>query len=371
MKTSHILFKTLIIISCALFISTASCSEDDKDSCTPSKCEQRTNQTASCLDNSCHYTCNDGFEMKGNSCEPVKTHASITSCAAYGDQNLILNKDEKKCVGNDVVICTIDNDTKEAPQATILETCSDKGSDFICDSEQTACVENANKPCSLGDGEQATKLDHGKNSCLNGNVVTCHNGSIETETCTNGDICLEKDNDFICQTPEPKDCTLDEGTEIKTISDGTYICDGDTIKICRSGSFVTTTECTSDTPHCNPGDGTEAHPVKCEAYKCEANESYCETDKQNHAIRVTCMMGNLLTGKSEDATTDCTEKELFCTVDEWGGYCAPCLENDISLCTNDIPQNATRACVSDGYSLFCGFTCNDGYKQDENACVKE
>ncbi len=371
MKKNKLLIQTFSFLSCVLFFSIMSCSEDDKDNCNPEKCELKANQTASCVDNSCHYTCNTGYEKTGDSCEPIQKGDPITSCLPYGEEKIILKKDEKLCIGSTIVACTIEDSANEAPQAKIIKTCSDKGENYICNPENFTCVEKSNSACAMGDGEETSHLEHGKKACLNGNVVTCNNGSLVTVTCTNDEICQEFENDFICKKFEPKDCTLGEGSEAINIADGMNVCDGNTIKTCRGGSFVTTTQCSSDTPYCNPGDGTEKHPVKCETYKCESNESYCETDKQNHAIRVTCMMGNLLTGKSEDATADCTEKGLFCTSDEWGGYCAPCLEDDISLCTNEVPENASRACVSDGYSLYCGFTCNDGYMQDDNTCVKK
>ena len=221
-----------------------------------SRCAECNDGDTECADGENLKTCSNGKWSltecsQGEVCDEdettgkdncVEETVEITECLPY--KGITLKNGESQCVSgtNDLITCTIADTDKASPAVT--ETHCTDTTDYICDPDKKACVEDLETPCTT-DG-----LAHGESKCNDEthNVITCKDGQIETTECTDDKQCSKVEGEYTCYAPETGDCT-DETAGV--ISNGHGICVDNTFKLCTDGT-TTDTVCADTTPVFDP-----------------------------------------------------------------------------------------------------------------------
>ena len=289
---------------------------------TPMLCSDNTwvPQTA-CASNE---TCNDttgtcdrvACTAGAASCDSSNT---LTYCDSYGQEQT------RKCTGStkcDATVvdcidpetgkCTV-NGKKIENGATLcsngnLITCNNGSTDTqscgygVCRNGETSCSDY--KTCSVGSNTVA----HNAQVCSSDgkSVVRCNDGKLDTVTsCSGKTVCMASGSSYSCEEPPAVTCKLGS----TTISEGAYICDSNKLRMCTSSGLNAGTDCASN------GNGKSKCSVdKCVAATCTVGDttiaSGSTTCNADGTQKVKCEDGKLNTV----STGACTSSQI-CQID--------------------------------------------------------
>ena len=218
----------------------------DRETCTGKICD---GTTGTCIEPQCTpgVTCNgntlvtclpNGTKTEkdctpgGNVCDVSKQDcvSPNTDKTCTLDDGTKLNDGQSICMNDGLVTCT--NGIPSGP-----EDCTQEG--YICHDGASECA--ALKDCDIG----TMHLHSGEYGCnAEGNVVLCDDGDASNvqERCTGDKVCMLVSGHYTCQKPADGSCTFN----LSTIPDGGYICDGNVLKKCESGTMSVGSDCASN-----------------------------------------------------------------------------------------------------------------------------
>lgn len=375
--------KLALILACASAVAVVSCNEEvDWTECLKegeTVCQN--NAVVSCTNGTWKVVeaCGDRLCNADKLACEAKT-AGLMTCNAYNGTTL--NHNGSMCDGTQVIQCVVASDATQSPDVTVSDCANNTDGKILCHVEDD--VASCYAPdCTAGQ----TKCEDSKTyQCENYTWVeneTCENGCGEDDqcasACTAGDTKCDDNKLFTCVDQDGKPA-WNEGVDCAN-----YVCKNTAAEEAKAVyACVDDAACDSAQHLVDDGNGgcvcadgyvsDDNGGCKAETsdFTCTDNESYCQ-EKDGHMWRVTCMNGAVLESDAEDSTVDCTAQNLLCTEDSWGAYCAVCTTDDVSRCTESIPDNAKTICDESGYTPACGWECNEGWTLNDakDGCVGE
>ncbi len=245
-----------------------------------------------------------------------------------------------KCVRRD---CDDVVDGKNICKENKLMVCDDGA---LIEDVDNACVDDM-PLCRDGEFEcsaykDCDDIEHGKNGCKDGNIVSCNDG--ETSVVTDGNcveneqFCIADDaaeGGFICKTPASTDCSWNGGLVAKNET----VCDGNVLKTCsadKDGELSEGIDCATvnnGKPLCDP-----KLNICRDYFNCGDN------DEIVHEAIVCNVKGTNKAKCNDGKLVDLTDDDACAAVD-----------NANTICTYDIEAT-------------CGFECKTGYFQKNGAC---
>ncbi len=260
-------------------------------------------------------TCLDDGSIQSTPCERgicVQNECAARACDDIEDgQNI--------CKDNKLMVCD-DGSLKEAAHGC---------------AQNTTCRDGQNQ-CSPYN--KCGSIAHNATGCLNGNVVTCNDGttSLLTNCVSKDQFCApnpEIENGFYCKSPDPTDCEWNG----ELVEKDKTICDGNLLRTC---SALINTEFDEGT------DCIELDPNKpiCDTNLCR-EEKYC---------------GNNL---------DITPGSIVCNQDKTNK--AECIDGTLVDLTDDdacsARENAHSICIFTTEAI-CSDACNAGFTDVNGTC---
>ena len=317
--------KLALFLGCCLVGGfAASCNDTDEWDPNGVKCEEG----AKVCDANAVKVCSGGQFVVQTQCTSVqKCDAATLSCV---DNLPSCTEGAFQCAGSNVQVCQGGNwvlsKTCEAGTTCNSSTgMCDGAVASECEVGATKCEGNALVTCgsdghwgagnACGENQECAAGEDGKMACIDLPIVGCEPGATrcdgdklatcteeaiwgESVSCEADDVCIVSDGVAACGAP----------VGCEDAEHGDTRCAEDSVEVCQNGTWVTSSDCTGDTPVCLDGACVE----------CVAGDSKCED-----AAIFACGADGLW-----DAGTDC-----------------------------DAPANGVAACVANA----CGFTCDDGY----------
>ena len=196
------------------------------------------------------------------------------------------------------------------------------------------------------DPEQPAKdcgeLAHGQSSCLEGNIVLCHDG--KTDVIEGGDCVAQSrhcapdetsESGFVCKELNTTDCIFNDDVFAKD----SRVCDGNVLRTCSEETDSAWSEGTD----CADNENGEVY--------CDPSLNACR------AYRACGESGDIAHGAvvCNDEGTDKAKCEDGKLVVLTGDEACPVVENATSVCTFDTEAT-------------CSFVCNSGYTRVQDAC---
>ena len=196
------------------------------------------------------------------------------------------------------------------------------------------------------DPEQPTKdcgeLAHGQSSCLEGNIVLCHDG--KTDVIEGGDCVAQSrhcapdetsESGFVCKELNTTDCIFNDDVFAKD----SRVCDGNVLRTCSEETDSAWSEGTD----CADNENGEVY--------CDPSLNACR------AYRACGESGDIAHGAvvCNDEGTDKAKCEDGKLVALTGDEACPVVENATSVCSFDT-------------EAMCSFVCNSGYTRVQDAC---
>ena len=185
-------------------------------------------------------------------------------------------------------------------------------------------------------------IAHGQSSCLEGNIVLCHDGEagvIEGGDCVaHSQYCTPDEtaeSGFVCKSLDTTDCVFNDDVFAKD----SRVCDGNVLRTCSEETDSAWSEGTD----CADNENGEVY--------CDPSLNACR------AYRACGESGDIAHGAvvCNDQGTDKAWCEDGTLVELTGDEACPVVENATSVCTFDTEAT-------------CSFVCNTGYTRVQDAC---
>ena len=185
-------------------------------------------------------------------------------------------------------------------------------------------------------------IAHGQSSCLEGNIVLCHDG--KTDVIEGGDCVAQSrhcapdetaESGFVCKELNTTDCVFNDDVFAKD----SRVCDGNVLRTCSE----VTDSAWSEGTDCADNENGEVY--------CDPSLNACR------AYRACGESGDIAHGAvvCNDEGTDKAWCEDGTLVELTGDEACPVVENATSVCTFDTEAT-------------CSFVCNTGYTRVQDAC---